>query len=326
MNPCIDFCLTLLYYTIDFYYFFRSGSGKSTLLKKLVSTAPKKSGLFLINTRGDEVEEYKQLHLKTNTVKFPLLNKVPPNSLIFIEDLIHINTKNEQILRQSLNYDCHHKNIKVFCVTHTIHKNKIFSTLPLFHYIIFTSSPSNLPVLCYTLDFFKLEKPLLKDWCNAFVKNSGDLGTYFCFDCSSMKFYISTNNGVHWNLLKDSESNASSITNKGDKMTENENIRETAIKRFEKFVEGHPNRSYARALFSVILQSKAIIDTLDFTISFKINSSGKIKKISLVDYLFCLLDESDEKPPVDFKVVHHYFLIKKNVVYPMSFIKNKWFK
>ena len=39
-----------------------------------------------------------------------------------------------------------------------------------------------------------------------------------------------------------------------------------------------------------------------------------------------VMDESDEKPPVDFKVVHHYFLIKKNVVYPMSFIKNKWFK
>ena len=298
-----------------FYVHFRSGSGKSTLLKKLALTAPKKSGLYLINTRGDEAAEYKNMHRKTKNINFLLLNKVAPNSIIFIEDLIYMNDKHEQALRQCLNYDAHHHKIKVFCVSHTVHKNKIYSTLPLFHYIVFTSAPSNLPVLRFVLNFFKFEKPVIKEWSNAFLDKAGTFGIYFCFDCSSMKFYISIDDGKSWSLLKDGEeNNAREVESQ-----------EVIIKKFEKFIKGHSKRAFASALFSIIIQSKAVIDTVDYTIVFKMNATGKTKKVSLVDYILCLLDESSKRPHVDYKVVHRYLVNKKNVVYPKSFIKNKCF-
>jgi len=301
----------------------RSGSGKSSLLKALTRTIAPHSNLLLINAKRDEQSEYVRMHRKTLSIPFDKLSKAPPNSVVFIEDIIYLIGKEEQLFRYCLNYSAHHKSLKMFAVTHTIHKNKIFSTLPLFHYLIFTSALSNLPVLRYVLDFLKLTKPVINAWLAHFKRRCSNTiaGIYFVIDCSKLSLYVSTNflNDCEFLIDCDGNSSHSSTSNQPfiDHYEEN-------VKRFEKFVEGHPDKNSARSLFSIILASNTAIDVFNFTITFRRINNSSIR-ISVVDYIFCLLNDKHPTPSTDQKVLHNYLIQYKNCVLPKTFIKNKHF-
>lgn len=102
--------------------------------------------------------------------------------------------KEELVLRTMLNFDAHHKELKIFCVAHTITKNQIFGILSLFNYIIFTNSPSNGPVLRSTLRYFKIEKDFVENWINKFKAYQNKSRTsYFFFECIKMEFWSAEN-------------------------------------------------------------------------------------------------------------------------------------
>lgn len=264
--------------------------------------------------------KFSKIHKITIPIVFSNLLKVPSKSHIFIEDIVYMNTKDEQTFRHCLNYDAHHKSLKVYAVTHTIHKTKIFSTIPLFHFLIFTSALSNVPVFRYVLDFFKLEKHIISLWINTFKKYATNmiLGIYFIIDCATLKLYISKNFLRTCTFLIDSEGKSTL------KSTLYETDFENCIKSFERFVEGHTQKALARSLFSVILKSGVKINCTDFTTVFKTKRNDLIK-ISIVDYIFCLLDENHTEPTLDCKVLHNYLLRHSKCVLPKTFIKNKKF-
>jgi len=144
----------------------RSGTGKSTLLKKLLENYPKKVCVYLVNVKSGEAFEYTKGRSseKIFHCKIGGLEKINRGSVVIVEDLITMGTKDGDSLRHLLNYTAHHRFCKIFCVTHTIHKTGIYSMLPLFNYVIFTSSPSNVPIVRLTLMAFKIEKPQLENW------------------------------------------------------------------------------------------------------------------------------------------------------------------
>jgi len=297
----------------------RSGSGKSTLLQTIAKQMSKREPLLLINTRSDEILQYFKIHKKVIPLPFIKLAKPIPNSTIFIEDIVYMTGTEEKLFRHCLNYDAHHKSLKLFAVTHTIHKTKIFSTLPLFHYLIFTCTISNLPVFRYVLEFFKIDKPIMSKWILHFKDNTktSNLGHYFVIDCSSVKLYFSSNFLTSSKFLIDSEGQENSdftlkIAN------------EELLKSFEKFIEGHFLKASARSIFSIISQTNIPINSTDFTIKF-ITKAKKIIKVSLIDYIFTLLDDGHSIPSLDLKVLHNYLIKNKMCMFPKIFVKNKNF-
>jgi len=164
----------------------------------LIRSFPKKPRhTYFLNVAPDELADYKK-NCKLGKVErltgYQGLGKTEKKSAVVIEDIINMSKKDEQHLRQSLNYDAHHKSQKLFCISHSIYKTSLYSTLSFFHYIIFTSAASNAPVLRFTLSYFKLEKPTVEQWIERFKQKCTSLSknqfVHFVFDCSEMKFWL----------------------------------------------------------------------------------------------------------------------------------------
>jgi len=266
-----------------------------------------------VNTRPDELKQYEAIHKKVQSIRFNSIKSVSKKSVLIVEDIVYMNAKEEQKLRHCLNYDSHHKTIKLFCVSHTIHKTSMFSMLPLFHYIIFTATASNIPVARFTFNFFKLEKTVIHDWLSEFRKRKLP-GEYLIMDCSNLKLYGSDNFLETCYFIHDSVPNSGGIEVDAEP--------EKTEKRFEKFFEGHTLKTLAVAIFSLISRSLSsrFLDSIDFTIKFQ-TKAGLMKKISLVDYIACLLDVS-QIPSKDLQVVHNFLEKNEMCVLPRYMIKN----
>jgi len=164
------------------------------LLKAIVQVAKKSSNLYLINVRGPEQQEYSCLHSKWEAIPFSKSKTIKSGSIVIVEDILNLEKHEELALRTMLNFDAHHKTLKIFCVAHTITKNQIYGVMSLFNFIIFTNSPSNGPVLRATFRYFKIEKEFSEQWIKKFKSHPHKtITTYFFFDCVKMEFWVAEN-------------------------------------------------------------------------------------------------------------------------------------
>lgn len=303
----------------------RSGTGKSRVLKRIVGELPKTTPVLLVNARSDELAEYSRQHSKTKILSDFDKNKVlPPNSCLIVEDIVFLSTQEERTLRRIINYDSHHKRVKIFCVSHTIHKTKIYSMLPLFHYIVFTGAASNVPVARNTFDFFKMDKRVCQLWLEEFKKYENE-GNYLVINCSTLKLFLSTDFLQSFKLLRDSEGRSEeSPRETAETGFDGEGKDKNVEKNFQKLLEGHHLKASACAVFSILVKNldPAFFDPTDFTISFK-STEGRIKKTSVVDYILCLVSP-DDTPSEDVKVVHNFLTKNPKYIIPRIFYKNKF--
>lgn len=189
----------LLHALYKFLKYFRSATGKSTLLKQLVELLPKKTTLYLINVKGEEMSHYKKTHSNTVNLTYAGIKNIKKNSFVIVEDIINLKSEEEISLRNAINYTVHHLKSKLFCVSHTITRTGIYSMISLFNYVIFTGSPSNLPIMRSCLRYFKIENELVDKWL-ACVKRESRLkqstskwNPYYFFDCTKMVFCSAQN-------------------------------------------------------------------------------------------------------------------------------------
>lgn len=374
-------------------FFCRSATGKSTLLKQLVAHLAKKTTLYLVNVRGEEVAYYEKKHGKTEKISIAQINKVKQNSLVIVEDIINTSKEEESNLRSAINYTVHHKKVKLFCVTHTITKTGIYSMLSLFNYVIFTGSPSNVPVMRSCLRFFKIDNEMVDQWLGCVKRESRERklakkqlwDPYFFFDCTKMTFCMASDlitlsgvrtigsvlnesdsctesdedDGVDGNFFlklepnqqhrqkrrrresrrpKSSEaifngslascmqSKTNPVLSEAEKRRNKERIVKGLKLTLASFFQGHKFYSQALAVFAVILKklNPETIDPADLSVSFKRKlQHQKEKKISMIDYIACLLEE-DKKPAIDQIVLHNY--VSKLCVLPLTCIRNKYLK
>ena len=146
----------------------------------------------MVNVKGDETAYYEKVHKKTGNISFGGIKNAKKNSIIIVEDVISMKKEEEIELRNAINYTVHHKKSKLFCVSHTITRTGIYSMVGLFNYIVFTGSPSNLPVMRTCLRYFKIENETVTKWLT-YVKKLGKKNTsgwdpYYFFDCTRMIF------------------------------------------------------------------------------------------------------------------------------------------
>ena len=177
----------------------RSATGKSTLLERMLAhglICPKQNPskkntqlLFLINVKSDEREKYLQIHPQiTSLSKLSDITNVPENATLFVEDIIHLTKAEEIALRYYLNDHVHHRKLKIFCVGHTLFKTSLFGVVSLFNYVIFTSCPSNVPLLKQTLTYFRLEPETIAEYLEKFetsTQNKPD--HYFFLNCAKLQ-------------------------------------------------------------------------------------------------------------------------------------------
>ena len=140
-----------------------TGTGKTFGLKiilKQILSLQKHATLYTINVKDSEyAAEFKKQHVAT---KFEKIESFRKGSVVVVEDIIDLNTKEEIALRQLLNWHAHHKKLKVFCVSHNIFKTKLYNTLSYFKFVIFTSSLGNLFVLGKCLAYHQLEPEIVE--------------------------------------------------------------------------------------------------------------------------------------------------------------------
>lgn len=290
--------------------------------------------MYLVNVKSEEILQYYELHKKIKAYsKLTSIPKVAKNSILIIEDIISLKNDEEACLRQYLNYVAHHESIKIFCVSHTIYKTKIFSTVSLFHYIVFTSSLQNLVVLKQTLQSFKIDKHLVKKWTSVFEKYAeGDkFKAYYFFDCSKMIFYRGKTSGsAQTASCFNSVSAIGSLTEAPSQLSDKTESNEKMLKKhFEDIVRFHPYKTQANSLFSIIVKAlpKQHIRCNDLTVTFKLKNKRNLEKsISLVDYIHALLSTTKKGAPVDteLRVLHEF--IRRRCKIPKIFILNSNFE
>lgn len=303
----------------------RSGTGKSSLLKRLVRQMPSSRHLYLVNVRGDETQQYEELHpgraSRVKQTSIDGLKGVLPNSTLIVEDIISMKDREQRALREVVNYTAHHKRCKVFCVTHTVFKTGVFTFMPLFHYIIFTCSPANAPIIKQVLSQFNPPKDELDANIKLVSEKAhelrGSLKSYFYFDCTKLLLGWSTNalsRGTCKPLSESPRRNERPRTDPDDSH---------ALDRF--FPPSDPQRSAAQGLYELIARSKACAKHLDregLCFVFPKGGSREKVRVSLVDYLRAALTNSGP-PEKDLRLLHRFLSTRCSL--PRSVFKNKSF-
>jgi len=334
-----------------FFIYFRSSTGKSTLIKQSLAKLPPDCQVYLFNVRADEVDGYSKTHSKVESVQCSTLKKgielIAPNSVVILEDIITLKKKDEENLRLLLNYKAHHDLLRIVCVGHMLFRNSLLTLIPLFNYIIFTLNNAGRSLIRQTATYaFNLDKNRQAKWVELFSKScleDAQSGRSFCFvDCSTVNLYLYDRESNQAKLLDGSaEEETGSVS--GDDASEpakkkggtnkspstRQFARSQSLQdRFASCFSEHDSAPAARALFSILsdtLLQESSFRSSDLTVAFSQNRKpGKIKRISVVDYVSNLLEKNPRhSPPTDYLVLHRYFVQRCKI--PKLFVKNCYY-
>lgn len=318
-----------------FFYSTRSGTGKSSLLKHLVESIHSGRGrakikhLYLLNVKGAETKSYSKFFENVTVLDcFDKLKSTEKNALIIVEDIINMSKNDEKLLRTALNYDAHHKRQKIFCVSHSIYKNSMWSLLSFFHYIIFTSAPSNVPVIRFTLNYFKIEKPQFESWLRDYLSlgRGGKQGIYFFFDCVKMSFNISTNTQFTLRRLLGVVGGGEESSTATTSVVGSEEHRKKLQVKFDTLIDSFQWQAQAAAIFSILVNclNSALIREHDLSFAFRSIKQKHVSiRLSLVDYITSLLT-SDAPVTRPLLAFHNY--AKTYCHIPVFFCRNHLYR
>ena len=129
------------------------------LISHVAKVASALRPIFLVNIRPDDAHVVKNVHENCTIAGYDVCEAdklITPRSDIFVEDVNHLNKKSEAMLRQWLNYHAHHDKLRVYMIGHSIYKTSVCTMLPLFNYIVFTATISNVPLMRQCAQYFRI--------------------------------------------------------------------------------------------------------------------------------------------------------------------------
>lgn len=276
-----------------------SGSGKSYYVKSRV-LREKHGNAYVV---GGEEQDYPPEEGFVHTDLSNVFNL--RNCYVVVEDIINPTNKVVNTLRTIFHKIRRHHNLKVFFVSHQITRNNTYSFLPLYHEIVLTCDTANHTVFKKLLsehDFCEIEEE--EEIWNNFMNNSyGRL--YLVINAQQKSITIQNNHGV--------------IPQIGF---------EDVVKRIKTILassfEGKRLECQMVLLEHIFAPPFGVSRDLvsyDLSVNLKGTTSGKEMKVSLVDYLATITDESNPRPDFDVFALHEY--ISSQVKIPKLLIKNK---
>jgi len=336
-------------------FFRRSGSGKSTLVKSQLARIAQKHKVFLLNVRPDEAETYKKVHSNTELICSKNLAEglaqVKKGSYVIIEDIICVSRAEEEAIRMVLNYRAHHDKLRVICIGHMLYRTHLLTLVPLFNYLVFTLVNASRGLLKTAATFgFHLDREETSQWLEEFTSRCASQARkgFMFVECSSIALYYHSSDGEDKTKLSEKlkEKREVAMPVRGGKQkskTKLERIEKlnnptelpaaststAAIEqKFESCFLGQANASLACALFGIlarVLKEQKGFRDFDLSLAFEQSRKpGKIRRVSIVDYVCALLNERASAPPITDHLVVHRFLSERCKI-PAIFIRNPYF-
>jgi ABC-type dipeptide/oligopeptide/nickel transport system ATPase component len=291
-----------------------SGSGKSTLVKQYLAEYGQGKDLYVINSKDDE---YKSVAPDRVLISMSETQSIKENSIVIIEDIIRLSKKDSEAISVLLNFQVHHSNLKLFCITHHVYKTCIYCLLSFFHSIFFTSDSNNSAIIKLVARAFSIEKPTYLEWSRIVGKNIYKPGKFYVFDVKHMKLLVYST----WEDISQC---------RGVDIFESEVTDETTDRaaqlhtRFNAFLSHYPHYKSASMIFAIIIECLPMdqIRPRDFTIMSE-NAKKQTIRISIVDYITSLTSPSAH---VDMHQLSFHRYITSRCKIPDFYIRNVVYK
>ena len=275
-----------------------SSSGKTNLAKQITDSHKQKT--LAVNDRdGDSPFNEKLPWTELENLK---------DSAVVVEDLISLSKQQLDQLKYLLNYKGHHDNVNpIVLITHSIVANGMSQLLPYITRLIFSASPNCLSSIKRALSYYGFSKEEIDEHL---VKFKDRLRPFLFFELGIISRDFSV------------------FSLGGAKMKpENENENESDWKRIASETSQNLFRHLldppmAQTIFDMLIPhiKEKSFNHHDLSVAMVSKKSKRLLKISLVDYIDSLIDNT-KIPSKDLLSFHFY--MKKRVLIPESFIKNK---
>lgn len=290
-----------------------SFTGKSTLVISLLSEKQKEKDckIFIFNDKDRQYEKSPILNnLSYQNLDNFDIETMEKNSVCVIEDVISLNKIEVLNLRTLANWACHHRNVCLYVISHTVKNTNLSCLANQFDQIIFTGDLRNMNVAKYLFPNFGIVEPkrtsVFQEWSKFHTKHNQYY--YIIINCKTGQVYGASNKeGLLKNELK-------CFTEEIHK----KNLSSSSI--LQKFIEmegGFNRPKKARTLFTLISKHLKNINSNDLT--FILNTNGIKMTISILDYIHTILDPNI-KPSLNQIQFHNYIL--KNKIIPDFLIIN----
>lgn len=304
----------------------QTNTGKSFLVKECAKNFIG-SNLIVYNDREQKFSKVVPHSKITYVSKISDLRNVPCQSVLILEDLINLQKSDLDILRELLNYDTHHKKLYIFFVAHHIFKTNLYSMLPFFNIIVFTNNASNLIMIKHSLLQFSIENVKIariishiKKFCKE--KKFG----YFVFNTKKQSLvFFQHLNASPLSLFSNNDDDDYDSNNNNSCKAGSKNIAhvDDVGEKFKNILICFKNVVAAKSLFSIIIKSipSRYLREVDFTFAFQY-ANGKKGRVSIIDFIACMLNESEIKEPTQEMLFFNEYLKSKCCI-PSVLIKNK---
>jgi ABC-type oligopeptide transport system ATPase subunit len=290
----------------------RSGSGKSTLAKFILAEFKKyKKPIKIVN---DHLRATK--HEPINWENIAGLR----DCALVIEDVISATNQQFKILQYLLNFKTHHDRVNpVLLVAHSLTKNNIFGILNSLTHIYVTACKANIASFRRLLEYFGFPQNEKDQHLRTF-RGITQPFQHFCFDVEKMTFELKSFN---LNDLGADDEEAPDKNKKGPGRRA-----ALAMSKAVRFLSVEKEHSEKKmALFELVYPGLPPrgFNPKDLTVKLRTNKKTEVR-VSLIDYITCLVSEQARTPPALLLQFHAYLRDVRNVVLPSSFILNKAFK
>jgi len=300
--------------------------------------------------RPDEAETYKSVHSNTELISCKNLAEglaqVKKGSYVIIEDIICVSRAEEEAIRMVLNYRAHHDRLRVICIGHMLYRTHLLTLVPLFNYLVFTLVNASRGLLKTAATFgFHLDREETVQWLEEFTSRCGAAQArqgFMFVECSTIALYYHSlddeiskkRGGVTTMPARGGKQRPKTKSEKIEKLnnpTESSSVSTSTAaieQKFESCFHGQPHASLASALFGIlarVLKEQGGFREFDLSLAFEQSRKpGKIRRVSIVDYVCALLSERASAPPITDHLVVHRFLSERCKI-PAIFIRNPYF-
>ena len=279
-----------------------SGGGKTVAVKKVLENSPK---IFDVNSaHGDP---------RYTPVTWEEVNS-KQDCAIVADDVFDLSTDDYKHLHKLLNYTARHNRVSpVILVAHGVTKINLYSIIKHMDEIWFTLNKQNAPTIGSVCTALMFSRSVKNNFIAKFLAESGEYGI-FVLDTQKRTF----------ERLFDSpggeDGGGGGVC--GNRVGPDlEPYKRTAEAYFPHFCVD-PARSLLIFNYIIAKLPLASVDSTDLTIKLMKKDSGVELKLSLLDYILALTNES--KPASDITALHRY--VEKHVQLPRCFVRNRLLK